>query len=242
MGAHDPLGRSLERYAEAMTPPASVTDDGWARMRARLDAESPTSPGTVHAPVLRMRWVIATAIAAAAAVALAIGLGSDVLAPASVEPAPTQASDTRPADVGHAARVEGPSTSASMSTPVPAELPTVGTAPAVPAPVVSSKSRAASSVHATDAIALEVELVHRAEAAIAKGKLRAADAVLDTYVRRFGAGQMAREVSMLRIVVACGESDTAAVEAAVRRHAAAHPEDPALARLRAQPCASTGSP
>jgi outer membrane protein assembly factor BamD (BamD/ComL family) len=125
---------------------------------------------------------------------------------------------------------------------VPAELPTAGTAPAVPTPVVSSKSRATPSVPATDAIALEAELVHRAEAAIAKGKLRAADAVLDTYVRRFGAGQMAREVSMLRIVVACGESDTAAVEAAVRRHAAAHPEDPALARLRAQPCARTGSP
>jgi hypothetical protein len=230
-----------------MTPPATVTDDGWMRMRARLDAEAPASVSTTVARVIRMRWVIATAIAAAAVVALAVGLGRDVLAPASVEPAPTQASDTRPADVGDAARVVEPpkpptSASTSTSTPVPAELPTIGAARAVPTPVVPSKPRTTPSVPATDAIALEAELVHRAEAAIAKGKLRAADAVLDTYARRFGAGQMAREVSMLRIVVACGDSDAAAVEAAVRRHAAAHPEDPALARLRAQPCASTGSP
>lgn len=236
MGAHDPLAPFTKRYAEAMTPAASVTDDGWARMRARLEAEA--SASTTVAPVIRMRWVIATAIAAAAVVALAIGLGSDALAPASVEPAPTQASDTRPADVGDTARVVNPSPPAS----VPAELPVAATAPAVPNPVVPSKPRATPSVPEIDAIALEAELVHRAEAALAKGKLRAADAVLDTYVRRFGAGQMAREVSVLRIVIACGGSDAGAIDDAVRRHAAAHPDDPALARLRARPCANTDSP
>lgn len=237
MGAHDPLAPFTKRYAEAMTPPASVTDDGWARMRARLEAEAPASVSTTVAPVIRMRWVIATAIAAAAVVALAIGLGSDVLAPAAVDGAPTQASDTRPTDVGDTARLAAP----SMPTPTPAELPAITTPAAAPVPVAPAKPRAAPPVPSVDAIALEAALVHQAEAAIAKGKLRTADDLLDTYVRRFGAGQMAREVSVLRIVVACGGSDADAIAAAVRRHAAAHPDDPALARLQAQPCASAAS-
>ena len=237
MDAHDPLAPFTKRYAEAMTPPTSVTDDGWARMRARLDAEVLASVSTTVAPVTRMRWVIATAIAAAAVITLAIGLGARVLAPASVDETPTQASDTRPANVGDTARLASP----PMPTPVPAELPVARTPAAAPPAAAPSKPRATPSVAPIDAIALEAELVHRAEAAIAKGKLRAADAVLDTYVRRFGAGQMAREVSMLRIVVACGGSDADAIAAAVRRHAAAHPDDPALARLQAQPCASAAS-
>ncbi len=49
---------------------------------------------------------------------------------------------------------------------------------------------------------------------------------------------MAREAAMLAIAIACQDGSAVGIEAAVDDYAAAFPADAAVARLRAQPCAS----
>lgn len=227
------------RFAEAMTPRPSLTDDGWRRLQARLQPVAPAIPLRPRAG--RGPWVIAVALAAATVAALSLWTVGDATQVAVREP------DEQAID-GHAA-VPTTGDAVARAAGVPAELPAqvsgaVIEAPAtvVPAtPTVRSSARAdAPSVEMPapiDPLVAEVALLDRIERALAARRLDAARRLLAQYHREIPGGTMAREAAMLGVAIACQDGAPAEVEAAVHDYAAAFPTDAALTRLRAEPCA-----
>ncbi|MBK6920217.1 MAG: hypothetical protein IPH07_22645 [Deltaproteobacteria bacterium] len=226
------------RFADAMTPRPSITDDGWRRLQAQLQA-----PTTAAIPLLarprRGPWVVAVALAAATIAALSLSSLDDASQLAVRETA-EQAVDDRvvvPPGGDAVARVAG----------APAELPVQvsGAQPAAPAPVVPAARpgpRAGASVAAmrtaSDPLAAEVALIDRIERALAARRVDAARGLLAQYHREIPNGTMAREAAMLAIAIACQDGSAAGIDAAVDDYAASFPDDAAVTRLRTQPCAS----
>jgi DNA-binding GntR family transcriptional regulator len=93
-----------------------------------------------------------------------------------------------------------------------------------------------------DTFALEAGSLRRIERAIAAGDLPLARDLLRAHRRRFADGVMAREASLLQVVVVCEDGNADAAARAVREHAVAFPDDPTVARLRKQACSKGANP
>lgn len=226
------------RFADAMTPRPSITDDGWRRLQAQLPGQTTTAI-PLRARARRGPWVVAVALAAATVAAFSLLSLGDAPQLAVREPG-EQALDDRVvvSPVGDAvARTAG----------VPAELPeevsrAQSPAPAPVVPAARTGPRAGEPVAAmrtaSDPLAAEVALLDRIERALAARRIDAARGLLAQYHREIPGGTMAREAAMLAIAIACQDGSAVGIEAAVDDYAAAFPADAAVARLRAQPCAS----
>jgi hypothetical protein len=132
-----------------------------------------------------------------------------------------------------APRIEAPRIDAKLprADAAVAKLPPADAA--VPTAPVAPEAR---PVEVPDALALEAASLRHVERALASGQLARARALLRAHRQRFARGLLAREASLLQVVIACeaGEADKAAT--AARDHSVAFPDDPTAARLRKQIC------
>lgn len=143
---------------------------------------------------------------------------------------PTRVEARRPARASRPPRIDASPSRVDAKNP-----PSIDDS-APPADAAVTTTPVAPPVQAPDALALEAASLRHVERALAAGQLARARTLLRTHRQRFPRGLLAREASLLQVVIACegGDADTAG--SAARDHSVAFPDDPTTARLRKQIC------
>lgn len=240
----DPLDRAdpdprrlLADYRAGERMPPALREAAWLRLQAAVRGDQPDTavtqdladaPAPARTAPRRQRLVVLV-LALAALALLVAGLGQFLRPGGRAEPGNQAAHDLRPVDPTPTAPAGGPlrsTTSRAADEPRTADPPS-SAEPATPEPARPSTRRRATPLDRDPALGLDAELslLRRARAAL-PGAPQQALQLLAEHRRRFPAGHLAEERTLLRVQALCAAGQRDRARAAARSFARAYPDSP----------------